>query len=398
MMKIVVTGGGTGGHTMPALSVALAAQQAGAEILYVGSERGIENRVVPAYDVPFTALEVYPLSKPWSATGAKALIKFWQAYRHARKLLNDFQPDVVFGTGGYAAAAVLMAQIKRKGPTVLHEQNIIPGRVNAKLGCKSSVVCLAFSGAESHFSGVKTEVVGMPLRSEVTSAELTAAQARERFGLSPDRFTVVVVGGSQGAQGLNEVILSTVQHLPQQTVQWLHVCGEQHSKAMRHTADAIGLNGNYKTWSFLEGVDVANAYRAADMLVCRAGASTLFEIAYWGLPAVLVPYPYAFADHQRYNAEYFTQRGAAEMINQFELTPASLSLAIERWRSHEGQRQEISERVKALSIPDSTERVLEVLQQVSGKKFDQFFRKPLGANKAVVEIMSKNGAKVYPEM
>lgn len=363
-MKVVLTGGITGGHLFPTLCVGEALQARGVEVLYCGSEHGIEARVPlhsPAHLFDMEGLRMGS-KKPF-----RSLLTFLRVRREAFELLERFQADLAFGTGGYAAAPVLMAQKKRRKPFILLEPDAFPGKTNRWLARHSDKVCVNFEEAVRHFKTAKEKILhtGLPVRSELFNSGSTPSQAREHFGLEPDIFTVLVIGGSQGAQALNDTVLNTVQYLPKGELQWLHLTGENLFEAVQTTAQKLGLNGNYCPRAFLHGAEMGEAYRAADVVLARAGAGTLTEIALNGLPAIFVPYPFAASDHQRYNAMALVKREAAVMILQDDLNPARLAEVLIKWRDCPEERQSIARKAREWAVPDAVERVCSLISGYS---------------------------------
>lgn len=349
----------------PALRIGFAAVSRGCEVLYIGSYRGIENRFAQGLPFAFDRVHAEPVGAPLTPRGLKGLLNLARAQREAGSILDAFHPDVVFGTGGYAAAPVLMAQKKRRGPYVLHEQNAVAGRANRMMGKHAAVVCVVFEQAIRDFPKSRVVRTGMPLRDEAIHSSLTKEAARQKFGLRPDRWTVLVYGGSQGAQALNEAVLSTAKFMGSHSVQWLHVAGEKHVSAVRASADRCALNGNYVAFGFLEGADVGAAFRAADMAVTRCGSGTLNETLAWGLPAVMVPLPTAAANHQYYNARALEQAGAGVVVRQGSLAPAVLAEHIERWRSNPEDREATSAAARKAFVPGAAEKILDLLAEAA---------------------------------
>jgi UDP-N-acetylglucosamine--N-acetylmuramyl-(pentapeptide) pyrophosphoryl-undecaprenol N-acetylglucosamine transferase len=349
----------------PALRIGFAAVSRGCEVLYVGSYRGIENQFARDLPFAFDRIHAEPVGAPLTPRGIKGLLKLARAQREAMHILDAFQPDVVFGTGGYAAAPVLMAQRKRGGPYVLHEQNAVAGRANRMMGKHAVAVCVVFEQAIRDFPKSRVIRTGMPLRDEAIQSSLTTEAAREKFGLRPDRWTVLVYGGSQGAQALNEAVLSTAKFMGSDSVQWLHVAGEKHVSAVRASAERCALNGNYVAFGFLEGADVGAAFRAADMAVTRCGSGTLNETLAWGLPVVMVPLPTAAANHQFHNARAVEHAGAGVLLRQSALAPAVLAEHIERWRTHPEIRETASANGRKAFVPGAAETILDLLAEAA---------------------------------
>lgn len=314
----------------------------------------------------FERIHAEPVGRIVSPKGIKGLLKLAKSQAEAKRFLEEFKPDVVFGTGGYAAAPVLMAQKRRKGPFILHEQNAVAGRANRALGKHAAVVCLVFERAKADFKNARTTVTGMPVREEVLHCNLSPEQARATFGLSPDRWTVLVYGGSQGAQPLNEAVLAAAQFMPAGEVQWLHVAGDRHADGVRRSADHMGLNGNFQVRGFLNGPEVGVALRAASVAVTRCGAGTLSETLAWGLPSVMVPLPTAAANHQYFNALEIVEAGAGKLIKQGALSPGALAEAIQGWRDDSVEHERTSEAALRMFRPNATEAILGLLTEAAG--------------------------------
>jgi len=361
-MRVALAGGITGGHLFPLICVGEALQQHGHQVLFIGARHGLEARL--ALPFPALLLEMSGLRpaarRPW-----RVPLTLWRASREARRALQQFNADLLFCTGGYGSVPVAAAQRARRKPLILLEPDAMPGRANRWLARWARAICLNFEGAAPHFPAhVPTFRTGLPTRAGIYRPEVAAEKAREHFRLLPDQFTVLVIGGSQGAQSLNETVLNTVQHLPSSELQWLHLTGEAHYEMVRATADRLALNGNYRPLPFLDADQMGLAYRAADVAVARAGAGTITELALNGLPAILIPYPHAAGGHQRYNGEAMAKREAALLIEQQELSPERLARALLMLRDCPQQRMKLSQHARQWAIPDATTRVLKVIQSV----------------------------------
>ncbi|RMH06879.1 MAG: undecaprenyldiphospho-muramoylpentapeptide beta-N-acetylglucosaminyltransferase [Armatimonadetes bacterium] len=360
-MKIAIAGGITGGHLFPALTVAQALQARGHDVLYLGAQHGIEARV--PLPVPHTLLEMGGLRStnrtPWSVP-----LTIWRASRAARRILDEFGAELLFTTGGYASIPTAMAFLKRSRGLVLLEPDALPGKANRWLARRAVRICVNFEEAMSVFGAERTVRTGLPLRPEVYLPEVEQGRAREAFGLKPEKFTVLVVGGSQGAQALNEVVLNTVQYLPSGELQWLHLTGAAHFETVRATAERLGLNGNYHPRPFLQAREMGIAYRAADVVVGRGGAGSLTEFAIHGLPMIVIPYPHAAGGHQRYNCEALAKRGAAVVLEQEALSPKTLSEPLRTLRDCPEQRIRMQQAARAWAIPNATERIVQLLEEV----------------------------------
>ncbi|MFN4032974.1 MAG: undecaprenyldiphospho-muramoylpentapeptide beta-N-acetylglucosaminyltransferase [Fimbriimonadales bacterium] len=362
-MKVAIAGGITGGHLFPALTVAQSLSVRGHSVLYLGARHGIESRV--ELPTPHALLEMSGLRStnrtPWSVP-----LTIWRASRQARRILDEFGATLLFTTGGYASIPIALAHLKRGRGLVLLEPDALPGKANRWLAKRATRICVNFEEAIQAFGAERAVRTGLPVRSEVYQPELEQGRARERFGMQPDKFTVLVVGGSQGAGALNEATLSTVQYLPSGSLQWLHLTGEAHYETVRAAAERLGLNGNYHPRPFLTASEMGQAYRAADVVVGRGGAGSLAEFALNGLSMMVIPYPHAAGGHQRYNCQALAKRGAAILLEQAELAPKTLAEQLLSLRDCPELRERMQHAARQWAIPDATERVVQLLEEVGG--------------------------------
>ena len=360
-MRVAIAGGITGGHLFPALAIAQALQARGHEALYLGAKHGIEGRT--PLPIPHALLEMGGLRStrrtPWSVP-----LTIWRVWGEARRCLQAFGAEVMFTTGGYASVPIALAFLCMSRRLVLLEPDALPGKANRWLARRAMRICINFDEAARAFGQAKTVRTGLPVRPEVYLPEVEPADARDQLGLKRDRFCVLVVGGSQGAQALNEAVLNTVQYLPSGELQWLHLTGEAHYQLVRSTAERLGLNGNYHPRAFLSGRAMGLAYRAADVVVGRGGAGSLTEFALNGLPMILVPYPHAAGGHQRYNCTALAMRGAAEVVEQAALSPQRLAEMLLQLRDCPQRRAQMQAVGRAWAIPNAAERIVELLEEV----------------------------------
>ncbi|MCX6344793.1 MAG: undecaprenyldiphospho-muramoylpentapeptide beta-N-acetylglucosaminyltransferase [Armatimonadetes bacterium] len=352
-MKVALTGGGTGGHIYPAISVGQAALEAdpGVDLLFIGSSHGPEGKLASDAGIPFKAVPSAPLTKSLSIASAAAMIKLIAGIFRARRILKNFGPDVVIGTGGYTTAAVLLAARSLGCKIVIHEQNAVPGRTNLWLTRISDKVCVSVGSSAKFFSADKVVVTGMPVRKDF-AALIAKADARRELGLSEDLFTILVVGGSQGAKRLNELVIEMWPKLDDGATQIFHQVGERNISDMQAHA---GLN--YRVEAY---VDMPLAVAAADMVICRSGASTIAEITAAGLPSILVPYPYAYADHQKLNAQDLVSKNAAIMCEESMTTPEMLAEIVSDLRANPKKLDEMASASKKYAITDASQKVAEV--------------------------------------
>lgn len=332
-MRFVVTGGGTGGHIYPALAIARGLQErySGCEILYIGTNRGLEADIVPKAGLEFRAIRVAGLKRSLSP---RNLAVFWQAARglgEARRIMRTFRPAAVVGTGGYVCGPVVLAAAMGGIPTLIHEQNAFPGITNRILSRFARRVAVTFEDSIKYFPRrARVKLTGLPVRPEILQARRD--EARQTLGLPRDATVILSFGGSQGARSINHAMVDLLGLMRErQDVSCLHVTGPAQYEEFMGRLEAAGINlaknGNITITSYM--YDMPNALAAADVAICRAGAATLAELTCIGLPAILIPYPYAAENHQEYNARALEKRGAALVIKDADLSGDRLSQCLE---------------------------------------------------------------------
>lgn len=355
-------GGGTGGHLAPGLAVAdeLMRSLDNCRIVFVGSGRDIERRMVaeggyPHVDLPVESIQVLrrnPLRVAW---------RNWRAYRQATSLLTQEQPGVVVGLGGFASAPLVLAAARSRLPTILLEQNTIPGRANRFLSRWAEVACLSFplSVTNSRLRCPTIET-GNPIRSEIVALFHEPADWNQ-----PVQATLLILGGSQGAEGLNEAVRRMVMGAPDRWRGWriVHQTGAADCERMRAAYAGAGVTAECEPFFR----DMAARYREATLVISRAGATTLVELACAGLPAILVPYPHAVDDHQFHNAERFRLAGAAQVVTQAsdpDETGRQLAACVDELRGGPASLAAVRQAMRGLAKPDAAARVVEVLQSL----------------------------------
>jgi len=322
-MRVVLAGGGTGGHVFPALALARELRSRDIEPLMVGTDRGMEAVAFPAEGFPLETIRVEGLRGMSVGTQVRSLALLPQALIHALRLLRRHQPRVVVGLGGYAAGPVCLAGAVRRIPLLIHEQNVSPGLTNRVLARVADMVAVSFEATGALF-GREVVVTGNPVRREVLEGE--RRKGLEAFQLDPNKKTVLIFGGSQGARRINRAAVDALPYLDRLRgrLQIVHATGDR---------DCAEVENAYQTWkgdarvfAFIQ--DIASAYGAADVVVCRAGATTIAELAALGKPALLVPYPFAAGDHQRENAMEMVAVGGARVLLDRDLTGHRLALEL----------------------------------------------------------------------
>ena len=347
---MVLTGGGTGGHIYPALSIGDALSSQGASLLYIGNQTGPEARIVPQHGIPFRGIGAGRLDRRGPIAG---LIGVTRGTISAMRLLRRSEAKVIVGTGGYACVPVALAGFLRRVPVILHEPNAVAGRANRLLGRLATRVTLGFSESGRGLPSSRCVVTGVAVR--IPKAVPSPEEARRAFGLDPDKPTLLVAGGSQGAKALNDVVFEALGDIGGMGWQVLHQTGPKHFEdRARRLMDAHTF---YRAVPFIE--DMTAAYTAADAAVARAGASSVAELALYGLPAVLVPYPHAADDHQRANAEILRKAGAVMVIEQSGLDPAALCKAL-RDISRSDVRDSMRTEAEKLARPNAAEDIAEL--------------------------------------
>ncbi len=356
-MKVLLSGGGTAGHINPALAIAgHLAQNHQADILFVGTKRGLENKLVPAAGWDIRYIEVSGLIRRLTLKNFLVIKQFLTALKHSKKILKDFAPDVVIGTGGYVCAPVLFAAKALKIPTIIHEQNVIPG-VTVKLAAGlSDRICISFADTTKYFKASHAEkcvLTGNPIREEMLS--VNASEARKALGLDERPF-VAAFGGSLGAATLNNAVVGLLNNEKTDHFQFMLGTGqrfyEQVIKSLNKKED------NLRLLPYIENMDLVMA--AADVIIGRAGALTVSELCALGKPAILIPSPNVAHDHQTYNAKSMEKAGGAIVIADRELSPETLRQAIDSILKDENRKITMAEKARRVGITDGAKRISEV--------------------------------------
>lgn len=355
--KLVIACGGTGGHLFPGIGVAEAWRQRGGEVLLLISEKQIDTLAAEGYrHLQFERIPTIGLPSLFSPKMIGFVSGFLKTFKKCRKLFREAGADVVLGMGGFTSTPPLMAGKTLKLPTYIHESNAIPGRANLLNAKFADAVLVGFEICASRFQGRRTAVVGTPLRPSMVKKP-SREEALEFFGLSPDRRTVMIMGGSQGALRINELVAQSLDRLIEANIQVLHITGPRDYEKMTEVFLAKRQAGTVV--DFLN--EVQYAYAVADLAICRAGASSSTELAYYGLPAVLIPFPYAADDHQTANAEIFSIPGAAELWKQSELDEKSFTDNLIALIDDKERLAKMGQKMKELAIPDASDQICDVL-------------------------------------
>ncbi|MDD3115298.1 MAG: undecaprenyldiphospho-muramoylpentapeptide beta-N-acetylglucosaminyltransferase [Anaerovibrio sp.] len=367
-MKIIVSGGGTGGHIYPALTLIRTLQRkiSRLEVLYVGTHAGLEADIVPKEGIPFETVDLQGFKRSFTPENLLRAAKAVRGIGSAVRLVRRFQPDVVIGTGGYVCGPVLMAAGLLGIPSLIQEQNVIPGITNKILARFVTTIATGCQEANAAFPAAKVVFTGNPIRAEVMEPRSDAAY--RAFDLEPGRKTILVSGGSRGARTINRAMVDVLKHYAgRQDVQLLHATGQGEYEDICRRIRAAGIDlskaGNLQVRPYL--YNMPQAMSIADLAVFRAGATGLAELTAKGIPAILVPYPYAAENHQEFNARAVARAGAARVILNKDLTGQALIENIDSMLSDESILAAMSEASRALGRPQAAETIAELIIELA---------------------------------
>ncbi len=365
-MKIIVSGGGTGGHIYPALAIAkqIIEQHPDGKILYIGSGKGLEADIVPKAGVDFKAIEISGFKRSLSIENIKTIIRFFRAVTESKKMIREFGADAVVGTGGYVCGPVVYAAAKLGIPTLVHEQNVIPGLTNKFLSRHTDRIAVSFSGSAQYFPKDKVVVTGNPRATEVAKAD--PEQGRSSLAVRPSRRIILVVGGSRGARAINEAFLQAVPELAtKKDLHFIYVTGEVHYQKVKEQLEKHEIQSNVSVYPFI--YNMPQVLAATDLIVNRAGASFLAEITSLGIPSILIPSPYVTNNHQEKNARWLEEHGAATVILEKDLTGPSLIESIDHIMMNKTKWFEMKAAAKKLGEPKAANKLYEELKRLVSK-------------------------------
>lgn len=360
-MKVILCGGGTSGHVNPALNIAKTIQNRcpDAEIMFIGTKRGIESTLVPKFGYKIDFVEVSGFSRKLTLKNIKAAWHALTSVSEAKKIIKKFKPDLVIGTGGYVSWPTVKAASKLGIPTLIHEQNAFPGITTKMLSKFASKVCISFAGSEKFFDESvheKLVLTGNP----VIVDGITRAEARKKLGLSENEPYVLSYGGSMGADKINELSFELMEALTvPQKIRHTHAIGRVGLQKFTAIANEKGLlkQPNLLIDEYIYDMPIHQA--AADVIICRAGAMTLSELAIRGRASVLIPSPHVTEDHQYKNARLIADAGAAVVFRESEISPKLLVDTVSELLSNPNKRKRMEESVKNFAMPDSVERIVD---------------------------------------
>ena len=369
-MKIIVSGGGTGGHIYPAVTLIRTLQKKipDLEVLYVGTSAGLEADIIPKEGIAFTTVELQGFKRSLSPVNILRAGKALKGVCKAMSLVKSFKPDVVVGTGGYVCGPVLMAAGLLGIPALIQEQNVIPGITNKILSKVVSKIATGSEEANKYFPASKVVFTGNPIRSEVM--ETSAEGGYEAFQLSPEKKTILVSGGSRGARTINRAMVDVVKHYANQPgIQIRHATGKNEYEEIIERIKEAGLDlsqaENIKVKPYL--YNMPQAMSIADLAVFRAGATGLAELTAKGIPAILIPYPYAAENHQEFNARAVEKAGAARVILTKDVTSELLINTIDELLAQPDTLKNMAKASKSLGRPEAADTIADMIIALTKK-------------------------------
>lgn len=359
-MKIIVSGGGTGGHIYPALTLidAIKAKRPDAEFLYVGTEKGLEADIVPKAGINFTALKLEGgLERRFTLSNITRAANAVWSIKRASDIVKDFKPSVVVGTGGYVCGPILLAASLMKVPTLIQEQNAVAGVTNKILSKFVDRIAVGTQDALKNFPADKTTYTGNPIRAEVLAAK--REDGLKEFGFTSDKPIVLISGGSRGARSINDAMIDVLKSAAvNQSAQFLHVTGKgEFDSVMQRLTDLDAPNIKVVPYLY----NMPRAMAMADLAIFRAGATGLAELTARGIPAILIPYPYAAENHQEFNARSLVEAGAARMILNKDLTAPLLQKNLDELLSSPQTLKQMAQASLTLGKPHAADTIADLI-------------------------------------
>lgn len=365
-LRIIISGGGTGGHIFPAVSIANAikAKHPDAKILFVGALGRMEMQRVPAAGYEIKGLPICGFDRKHLLKNIAVLFKIWKSQRMAKKIIKDFKPMVAVGVGGYASGPTLNVCASKGIPCLIQEQNSYAGVTNKLLAKKADKICVAYEGMERFFPAEKIIMTGNPVRQNVLETSLTVEEARKQFGLAPNKRTILLVGGSLGARTINESVLNNLEKIANSNIQFIWQTGKFYNAAINEQLKGKELP-NLKVMDFIS--DMGAAYKAADLVISRAGASSISEFCLIGKPVILVPSPNVAEDHQTKNAMALVNKDAAIYVKDSEAPSLLIDKAI-KTVTDEQKLHSLSENIKKLGLKNSADVIADEVVKLARKQ------------------------------
>lgn len=353
-LRIIISGGGTGGHIFPAVSIANAirAKYPKAKILFVGALGRMEMQRVPAAGYEIVGLPISGFNRKDMLKNVVVLYRIWKSQQMAKKIIRKFNPMAAVGVGGYASGPMLNQCTKMGIPCLIQEQNSYAGVTNKILSKKVDRICVAYDGMERFFPADKIVKTGNPVRQALLDTKLTKAEALKNFGLSEDKKTILIVGGSLGARTVNESVLQNLDMIKESGVQFIWQTGKYYNASIMAELKQRGTVPSLHVTDFIS--DMGAAYKAADLVISRAGASSISEFCLIGKPVILVPSPNVAEDHQTKNAMALVNKNAALYVKDADAPAEVVKLALQTVKD-DARLKELSENILKLALPDSAD-------------------------------------------
>lgn len=366
--RVIISGGGTGGHIFPAISIANAIRNRwkNAEILFVGAENRMEMERVPAAGYKILGLPVAGFDRKNLFKNVSVVFKLMKSLRMARKIVSDFNPDVAIGVGGYASGPTLKAAANKSVITVVQEQNSYPGVTNKMLAQKAAKICVAYEGMERFFPKSKIVLTGNPCRQDLLVSEENRRLGYEFFRLDPHKRTILMVGGSLGARTLNESIIADFEKIKNaDDVQVIWQCGKYYFDDMQQLKAEGKIPQNVHLYDFVARMDYA--YSVADLIISRAGAGSISEFCLLEKPVILVPSPNVVEDHQTKNALALVEKDAAILVSDADAKQTLFTTALELVHNDE-RLTRLSKNIAKMALPDSAEKIVNEIEKLLASK------------------------------
>ena len=364
-MRVIISGGGTGGHIYPALSLIKEMKKCepNAEFLYIGTKNGLESSIVPREDIPFRTIHITGFKRKLSLENIRTVMRFLKGVPQSKKMIRDFKPDVVIGTGGYVCGPVVYAAAKLNVPTIVHEQNSVPGLTNKFLSRYVTKVAISFEESETFLPKEKIVYTGNPRASEAISTK--KVDRLSSMGLNPRKKTVLIVGGSRGAKPINDMFIQSLKEAAKRNYQFLYVTGDAHYDHVLEQVKKLGNPANVRIEPFVH--NMPEVLKNVDLIIARAGATTLAEITALGLPSVLIPSPYVTNNHQEKNAQALAKNSAATIIREAEINKIDLLAEIDKIILNEQKWNEMKQAALMHGKPNAALDIYELIKRIVAK-------------------------------
>lgn len=366
-MRVIFTGGGTGGHIYPIMALIARLKErklvTNDEILFVGTNKGLESKIVPATGIPFKTLDIQGFDRKHLLKNFQTIDMFLKARKQAKKIIAEFKPDIVLGTGGYVSGAIVYEAARMKIPTIIHESNSVVGVANKFLGHFVNKICYTFDDAAKQFSEKKKLVkTGNPRSQQVLSMDEKKIDLHKKWGLNDQMHTVLVFGGSRGALAINDIMLKSLKELETKPYQIIWATGQLYYGKIKEELSGEKISENIRIVPYIDNMPALLPEMVC--VVSRSGATSLAEFTALGEPAILIPSPNVTHNHQMKNALDMEKSGAALVIAQSDLNPNNFVSSIDHILLDQKYAKKMSEASKKLGVPDASDRVIKVMQDL----------------------------------